>query len=451
MRLSRLFLITIMIVMPLRVSAQVAPAGELWLFSGQSNMELPINRCLDVVEDDVKGYTSDKIHYAKVPMAYNFSWPEQIKEFSSLQWENLSSDVTAQDWGALAYFTARYLSESTGKEIWALNSSVGGSPIEAWLPSEELPEKSKQRLLQVRDSKWMADTRYHNAHLYSDWQGKHNSIPSDPDAKWTKLDDMFSSWSLDKEGSPIYGSHLLRISFKLKKNQVGDALLRLGAMLDADSTFVNGHYVGNVTYRYPPRKYNVKGEYLKAGVNTIEIHLYATENAASFVPDKFYRLETRNGNVDLTSGWEYKPGKRMPKRDPEVFLQYEPTGLYNSMIRPYTELPVKGVVWYQGESNVENADEYAFLLERMILSWRKAFQNPELPFYIVELGNYEHSERMTPETSAWIRVQRAQKAVADKMDNVYFIPNADLGEWNDIHPQDKKTLGQRVVSEILKH
>lgn len=437
--------------MPLRSFAQGFPSGDLWLFSGQSNMELPINRCLDVVEKDVEGYSSQKMHYAKVPMKYNFSWPEEIKDFGSLPWEVLTDDSTAQNWGALAYYTARYLSESTGKDIWALNSSVGGSPIEAWLPAEELPEVSKQRLLQVRDPKWMADTRNKNARLYSDWQGAHNSLPSSPDAKWTKLPDMFSSWSLDENGEPIYGSHNLRISFKLKKNQVGDALLRLGAMLDADSTFVNGHYVGNVTYRYPPRKYNVKGEYLKAGVNTIEVHLYGTENAASFVPDKLYRLETRNGNIDLTSGWEYKPGKRMPKRDAEVFLQYEPSGLYNAMIRPYTELPVKGVVWYQGESNVENADEYAALLKKLIISWRKAFQNPDLPFYIVELGNYEHSELQTEKTSGWVRVQKAQKAVADTMDNVYFIPNADLGEWNDIHPQDKKTLGERVVNEILKH
>lgn len=423
-----------------------AQTGELWLFSGQSNMELPIRRCMDVVADDVKDYSCDQLHYLKVPLTYNFDGPQ--KEMPGGSWETLSKPETAQEWGALCYYVGRYLHERTGKEISLLNSSVGGSPIEAWIPESFLPDYALAELKQCQDPEWMAKTLYHNAHLYSDWQDAHNAFPVNKKAGWSKVD-AFGEWGLEN-GEAVYGSHILRNSFTLKASQTkGDALLRLGAMVDADSTFVNGHYVGNTTYMYPPRKYNVPAGYLKKGRNTVEVHLYSAENPASFVKDKEYCLETTDGKVSLLEGWSYKPGRRMPKRDAQVFLQYKAAGLYNAMIAPLQGMDFKGVVWYQGESNAGNPDNYGELLKTMIRSWRVLLRNEKLPFYIVELASFEHSERETAETSGWVRLQDIQRQVCEEMENVYLIPNRDLGEWNDIHPQDKKTLGARTADIIL--
>lgn len=425
-----------------------AQDGDVWLFSGQSNMELPISRCMDVVADDVKDYTCDELHYLKVPLCYNFDWPQ--KKAPKADWQTLDTPETSGNWGALCYFTARYLHERTGREISVINSSVGGSPIEAWLPAEELPESSQTELRRIRDPKWLPDTRFANSHIYSDWQNKINALPPNTEAEWHAVSMFEDKWGLDADGKPVYGSHYLRNTFKLTAKQAaGDALLRLGAMRDSDSTFVNGHYVGNITYQYPPRNYSVPSAYLHKGANTVEIHLYAAESRAAFVPGKQYCLETKSGNVPLTEGWEYKEGIRMPRRGNQVFIQYEPSGLFNAMIAPYTDMPVKGVVWYQGESNEGRPAEYAELLKRMITSWRKAFGNPELPFYIVELAAFRHSERETAATSGWVGIQDAQRQVAAEMDNVYLVPNRDLGEWNDIHPQDKKTLGARTAELII--
>lgn len=442
------------ILLPIAAMAQTEiPEGDLWLCSGQSNMELPISRCMDAVADIVADYSCTDINYVKVPLAYNFNWPQ--KQLPEGRWQTLDSPQTAQGWGALCYFVARGLHEYDGRKVTIINSSVGGSPIEAWMPAEELPEKAQKVLLECRDPRWMEKTLYHNAHLYSDWQDAHNALPENPDAQWHSIE-MFSDWGYE-DGHAVFGSHYLRHSFKLKASQTkGDAILHLGAMRDADSTFVNGHYVGNTTYMYPPRNYKVPAEYLQKGENLVEIHLYAAENGAGFVPDKEYSLETVKGDVQLTSAWEYKAGRKMPRRDAEVFLQYKPSGLYNAMIAPITANPeaaarLKGVIWYQGESNAESADEYADLLKTMIRSWRKAFGRPDLPFYIVELAAYEHSELQTAETSGWVRLQDAQRQVCDEMEGVYLIPNRDLGEWNDIHPQDKKTLGDRVVKEIINN
>ncbi len=429
------------------------PEGDLWFFSGQSNMELPISRCMDVVAPYVADYTCEDIHYLKVPLSYNFDWPQ--KAVPAGRWETLSTPATAQGWGALCYFVARGLHEADGRQVTVINSSVGGSPIEAWLPAEELPGWAQDQLRQCRDPKWMESTLYHNAHLYVDWQNEHDALPENTASQWVKLDDMFSDWGLE-DGHAVYGSHYLRNEFKLKASQCrGDAILHLGAMRDADSTFVNGHYVGNTTYMYPPRNYRVPAEYLHPGINVVDIHLYAAESGAAFVPDKEYSLEPSSGRaVRLTEGWQYRRGKRMHRRDNQVFLQYMASGLYNAMVAPYAEAGIgsrlKGVVWYQGESNAGRPDDYGELLKKMITSWRKAFNRPDLPFYIVELAAFEHSERETAQTSGWVKVQDLQRQVAEEMDNVYVICNRDLGEWNDIHPQDKKTLGERAVQVILE-
>ena len=202
---------------------------------------------------------------------------------------------------------------------------------------------------------------------------------------------------------------------------------------------------------YPPRNYSVPAEYLHKGRNVVEIHLYAADNGAGFVPDKEYSLEPGKGRkVALTGGWLYKQGREMPRRGQFVFLQYRPSGLYNAMIAPIDGSDIEGVVWYQGESNAGNAAGYAELLKKLITSWRAHFGKPDLPFYIVELAAYEHSELQTAETSGWVRLQDAQRQVCAEMEAVYLVPNRDLGEWNDIHPQDKKTLGQRLVAKIIE-
>lgn len=442
--MKRVIVFAVLLTVSFLASAQ---KGELWLCSGQSNMELPVRRCMDVVAEDVKDYVNPSIQYMKVPIAFNFNWPQ--KQLPACEWETLDDPAKAREWGALCYFVAKGLSEADGRAVRMLNSSVGGSPVEAWMRAEDLPEYAQKELLECRDPEWMEKTMWHNAHLYVDWQNEHNALPENKDAKWQDID-MFGNWGYE-DGHEVFGSHYLRNTISLKASQCkADAILHLGAMRDADSTFVNGHYVGNITYMYPPRNYKVPAEYLKPGRNVVEIHLYAAENGAGFVPDKEYSLETSKGRVSLLKGWQYKPGRRMHRRPGQVFLQYKASGLYNAMIAPITECP-KGVIWYQGESNAGRPDNYGELLKAMILSWREHFHNDKLPFFIVELAAFEHSERESALTSGWVKLQDIQRQVAEEMENVFLVPNRDLGEWNDIHPQDKKTLGERVVKAILEY
>jgi len=423
--------------------------GNVYFCSGQSNMELPIRRCMDVVAEYVKDYANPNIHYVKIPLTYNFEGP--ASDVRSADWQALTPEA-AQQWGALCYFIAKGMYEQTGIPVGIINSSVGGSPVEAWMREGILINKDLETYWSTTQNKaWLDSIRYFNAHVYSDWQELHNSMPENKDAKWEKVDVFSRDWAVDSEGKALCGSHYFRHNIRLTDSQAAsDAILHLGALVDADSVFVNGQYVGNTTYMYPPRNYKVPASVLKAGDNIIDIHLYVCNGApGQFVADKEYSLETSCGSVSLLEGWEHRDGRRMPPRPGEVFLQYKAVGLYNGMVAPFLKLKHSGFVWYQGESNVGDKD-YREKLLRMIADWRKAFGSSQ-DFYIVELASFEHSELHTAEDNGWVAMQDLQRQIASEEKGVYLIPNRDLGEWNDIHPQDKKTLGERAVNVILNH
>ena len=421
--------------------------GDVFLCSGQSNMELPVNRCLDAVADEIKDYANTQVRYLEVPQVYDFDGPRE--DLPPCSWQVLDGESTGLGWSAVCYFTARYLQEATGIPVGMVNASLGGSPIEAWLREDVLPPYALADLNHLREPGVLDSLNAFNARLYPDWQNRHDALPANTSAKWQKIDLFSGSWPYDKKGEPLFGSHFLRRSFRLPEGWTGPAVLHLGAMRDADSTFVNGQYVGNTTYMYPPRNYRVPEGVLKEGDNQIDIHLYATGNPAGFVPDKQYSLETPAGKVSLLDGWEHKPGKRMPARESEVFLRWKPAGLYNAMEAPLKDFAFSGFIWYQGESNCGNAADYGTLLETLIRTRREELATPDLPFYIIELAAFEHSER-TDTDWGWNRVQKEQRRTADKVQGAYLVPNADLGEWNDIHPQDKATLGRRTVNVILE-
>ncbi|MBP5676471.1 MAG: sialate O-acetylesterase, partial [Bacteroidales bacterium] len=243
--------------------------GDVFLCSGQSNMELPVNRCLDAVAEEIKGYSNPSLRYLEVPQVYNFDGPQE--DLPECSWQVLDSEATGLGWSAVCYFTARYLQEETGVPVGMVNASLGGSPIEAWLREDVLPQYSLEELAFLRKPGVLDSLNNFNAHLYVDWQNAHNALPANTSAKWKGIDLFSKSWGVDKNGENIYGSHFLRCSFRLPKGWAGPAVLHLGAIIDADSTFVNGKFVGNTTYMYPPRNYSVPEGILREGENTVEI------------------------------------------------------------------------------------------------------------------------------------------------------------------------------------
>ena len=138
----------------------------------------------------------------------------------------------------------------------------------------------------------------------------------------------------------------------------------------------------------------------------------------------------------------------MPSGPGMQFYHYTPVVLYNSMIAPLFRVPVAGALWYQGESNVGSRREYARQLTAMIADWRKGFGRPDMPFYIIELADFLHQSDSSGRR-AWAEMRAEQAKVAEQVPNASLVRNSDLGEWNDIHPLDKKTLGRRAAEAVL--
>lgn len=283
--------------------------------------------------------------------------------------------------------------------------------------------------------------------------------PALDDSDWQETDLFSTSWASDGM-TPANGSHWFRKTVDIDASHAGKAAtLRLGCIVDADSVWVNGRLVGFTTYQYPPRIYPIPEGLLKEGANTITVRLISQNGAPHFVPEKPYKIifgdrpyavygRTYPDEISLEGLWRYRKGAPMPAGPAMMFYCYMPCVLYNAMIAPVISYPVCGAVWYQGESNVGRSNQYPALLETMIADWRKASGNAGMPFYIVELADFLH-ESDRGGRAAWQTMRERQAQVADETPGVSLIRNSDLGEWNDIHPLDKKTLGNRVAEKIL--
>ena len=265
---------------------------------------------------------------------------------------------------------------------------------------------------------------------------------------WTGIN-IPTSWA-DAGLKNFYGSIWLRKSFVLPAEAAGkEAVLRLGVIVDSDVAFINGVQVGAVTYRYPPRKYAIPAGITKEGVNTITVRVVSNSGDGGFIEDKPYRIETGGMVIDLTGRWEYRIGAVMEDPLPEpVFFNWKPAGLYNGMLAPLHHHAVKGIVWYQGESNTHKPGEYFGLFERMVGSWRKAWGCDRLPFLYVQLPNFQRPDS-EPGPSEWAQLREAQLKALSLPDTGMAVA-IDAGEWNDIHPLDKLTVAKRLALAAYK-
>lgn len=451
--------------------------GDVLLCSGQSNMELPVNRVTDMFADEIAAYRNPSIRHFVVPKEFDFE--TERTDVSPTQWKSVDED--AMNFSALAYFTAKALNEKTGLPVGIINASWGGTPVEAWISEEQLssfPLALNQKHI-YDDAAYRDHIKKVEGENYAHWNatmwgadpGLHGDVkwydPRFDDSGWTEVDlisgtftdgtvtgdDLHNAWRGNDRWSndglnPVNGSHWLRKEIDLPASMSGKpGVIRMGCIVDADSVYVNGTFVGTTGYQYPPRIYNIPAGVLHEGKNNVTVRLISQNGNPHFVAEKPYKIIAGDQSVSLEGKWRYHLGTPMPQGPGMMFYCYVPAVLYNGMISPVIKYPVKGTVWYQGESNVSRRNEYAPLLKTMIANWREASGDDGMPFYIVELADFLHPSDKGGR-AAWAEMRKVQAEVADETPNAVLIHNSDLGEWNDIHPLDKKTLGQRVADAI---
>ncbi|MFL0206267.1 sialate O-acetylesterase [Aquirufa sp. 2-AUSEE-184A6] len=415
--------------------------GDVWLCSGQSNMVINMERVKEKYPTDIASANNPQIRNFFIPTA--ISKVDVKQDLPASSWLPVTPENVLQ-MGAVSYFFARDLYAKYQVPIGIINSSVGGTPIESWISEEGLKEFPAY----VKDTTKTASPaptakKSTDRGLAEKW-----ASPSYSPKGWKRF--AIPGFWEDQGLKDLNGVVWFRREIEIPTSLAGlPAKLFMGRIVDADQVFVNGEQVGNVTYQYPPRRYTVKKDLLKAGKNLVVIRVTNTAGKGGFVPDKKYEMLVGDQTIDLQGDWEYKVGEVFPplveKPAPSNFT---PTALYNAMIAPFLPYSLKGIVWYQGETNVWKPDVYASLLPALAKDWRTKFKQPELPFLYVQLPGFQDRNFLPSESN--MAVLREGQLKSLHIPRSGMAVTLDLGEWNDIHPLKKKPIGERLALAARK-
>jgi sialate O-acetylesterase len=428
--------------------------GDVWVCSGQSNMELPMRRVSPIYRAEIAHSTNHYIRQFYVPQKYDFNGPEE--DLQSGSWTSADPE-TVLNFSAVAYFYGKELYDKYKVPIGLINTSLGGSPAEAWMSEDALKQfpayyKEAQRF---KDSTLIRTIEESDKRRIGAWYARSSeedlgnqrsqrpwSDQGRDDADWSTMH-IPGYWAPTALG-PLNGVVWFRREFDVPNVFVGKAAkLILGRIVDADSAFINGMFVGTVSYQYPPRRYDVPSGLLKEGTNTIVVRVISNAGRGGFVPDKQYEIATRTDTIDLKGEWRYRLGATMEPLASQTFIRWKPEGLYNGMIAPLLNYRIKGVIWYQGESNADRPAEYRTLFPAMIKDWREHWQEGDFPFLFVQLPNFMEA-KPEPSESNWALLREAQLKTLS-VPNTAMAVTIDIGEWNDIHPLDKLDVGRRLA------
>ncbi len=453
--------------------------GEVWLASGQSNMQMPLKGWppVDIIQNSQREIDAAKHPHIRM---YTAQMAYSIKPLDNLNgsWKPCTPQ-TAGDFSATAYFFAKRLQEYLDVPIGIIHSSWGGTVAEAWTSQEKLrtlgdfdesldilnqPEKRKQ--IENWYKQWPTSDIPDSEEAWSNLDLQDDSYTNSiyADQSWTKisLPGRFDVY----EGMEFDGAFWFRKSFDLKDTDQ-DYSLEVGAIDDMDQTYINGVLVGSMV---GSGKYNLKRSYpipagvLKRGKNVISIKAIDTGGPGAFSG----AIGLMNGgelSVDLTGEWRYIPaaefadGKLYQYGDDDIDFssrpalinvnQNTPSTLFNAMIHPLIPYTMRGAVWYQGESNVGRAIQYERLFPAMISDWRERWGR-DFPFYFVQIAPYKYngSEDVSDDLSQALRdAQRRSLA----LDHTGMVVTMDIGDYNNIHPANKHDVGSRLAGLALAH
>ena len=426
--------------------------GDVWLCSGQSNMELWIRRVTDLYADEIKQINNTNIRLFRSTERKDFETAQP--DYKDGSWLPATPD-NIMGFSAVAYFFADYLYKKYNIPIGLISTAIGGSPAESWL-SETYAKKYLDEWL----AKQARIDSIRLKHKFQEGNEAHYSwfeelSRNDPGvSRWSKNDVDISDWpsiSLpgywNEKGVDLkFGSIWFYREFDIPDSIVNKkAILRLGRIIDSDSAWVNGTFVGTISYQYPPRIYTIPAGVLKPGKNKLMVRVISQGDKGGFVEEKPYEIRIGSQIIDLTGEWKYHTGAALKPFVDMGPLQFRPGGLFNGLISPALNYRIKGVIWYQGESNTGRAREYKQLFGNLITDWRTQFNEPEMPFIYVQLPNQGKPNKQ-PVESGWAELRDAQRRVLE-LPNTGMAVTYDIGEWNDIHPLNKKEVGRRLALE----
>ena len=442
--------------------------GDVWLLSGQSNIDVTIERVYPQYVDEIEHFNLPQVRLFRVQNETNTHGVQEDIRRTAINWKPLTKQ-NAWLFSAVGSFLGKRMWEKNKVAQGIIVNSWGGTPIEAWISADSLmrdyPMLIKRLAFYQNDQYIRAQAQANNEanRRWSELLDKVDGVQGYPlstykDDDWQTIDQ--NNWMWRGTGSVWLRQHII-----IDKEHAGKpARLLLGTLFDQDITYLNGKQIGHTGYQYPPRRYDIPEGLLREGDNVIAVRFINKYGAAHFIPEKPYLIAFGDDRfsqnpmpqdvIPLSSQWKMHVGAEMPNcPSGDVSMQNQPTTLYNAVLYPLAPYAINGVVWYQGESNTGNPAPYADYLKKLMGCWRDRWQE-QLPFCIVQLANYDGRQQTgnprpivtetNPVNSNWARLREAQRLTAKNDARAELAVINDLGETVDIHPLRKKEVAERI-------
>lgn len=474
-----------------RVTLNNVMFGDVWVCSGQSNMDWRLEQTDAGPEFIGRASEFTNLRLLKLERAWD---RVPLDTVDTVGWRE-STPTTAGRFSGVGFHFGRIVNERTDVPIGLIHTAWGGTPAESWTPMSVLearPDVYRARLASLADYDMPEDEaqrlidaaqREHEAFAAKAWregigpgEGWHERRFDDGD--WVEV--TMPGWAdtqvaaqTDRITYNVDGIIWLRKTVELPEGVERDpGELSLARVDDYDETFVNGTLVGSTRMAEDGRSrsqrvYDIPAGVLTAGENVIAIRLMDVRSSGGVIPGESYPFELKHaaGTTPLAGAWKGRIGfdsrehggfPRPPSHALDIGRPFRrPAVLYNAMVHPLTRLGVAGVIWYQGESNSGRGDEYRELFPDMINAWRDAWADArgepgyELPFYFVQLPNYRQ-RKDEPGESSWAEIREAQRLALGRTANTGMAITIDIGDPGDIHPTNKLPVAERLARQALR-
>ncbi|MEO3404644.1 sialate O-acetylesterase [Mucilaginibacter sp. CAU 1740] len=433
--------------------------GDVWICSGQSNMEMPVAGWGQVnnYKEEIANANYQQIRLLQVSQAISLIPKTDIK-IANNGWM-ICSPQTIGEFSSVAYFFAREVSKQTGVPIGLVSTNWGGTMIEAWSDENTL-SGNPNFSTQIREQQQRAKTEsqltfaermdaWNKQANAADW-GSNNNIAFNPDtAGWKNmvLPLFFEKSALGDFDGVVW----FRKKVTIPASWAGqDVKISLGKIDDNEITYFNGEKIGATEGFLQSRNYTIPAAKVKAGEAVITVRVFDSGGGGGlYGVDKMELVSTTGENIPLTGDWNYHIGFNM-KSLPAMPVANNPNQLgvlYNAMINPLTPMAIRGAIWYQGEANAGRPGQYRELFDGMIKGWRNIWGEGNFPFYFVQLANWQKREA-DPIRSSWAELREAQTQ-ALQLPNTGMAVAVDLGDADNIHPKNKQEVGRRLALAAL--
>jgi sialate O-acetylesterase len=432
--------------------------GEVWICSGQSNMEMPIEGWgkINNYQQEINDANYPQIRHFKVPNTVSTTLKDDI---TGGDWK-VCSPATASEFSATAYFFARQLYNQLKVPVGLINTSWGGTMSEAWtseaafaksaelkyvadaMKGSDIETMLKQRGENMRKAIQKAQGSFENNANTTDWK----NIAFD-DSKWPSMK-LPGLW--ETQGLPdVDGTVWFRKTIAISDADAGKAAtLNLAMIDDNDEAFVNGVKVGSTNAYNAVRKYPIAAGILKAGKNTIAVKVGDTGGGGGiYGPAADLSLIIDNKPLPLSGDWLFQVAA-VSQAATSVGPNDYPSMLFNAMLYPLVQYGIAGAIWYQGETNAGRAYQYRTAFPLMITDWREHFKQGNFPFLFVQLSTFGSAESNSTNGSNWAELREAQ-AMTLSLPHTGMAVTTDIGNPADIHPKNKQDVGKRLATIAL--